>query len=304
MKIQWIFSCVLTVCVFSLSAMVQADDGLESDFMAGDDSSRVFGGEKVDVNNPLNDKVLYLAQNVVISGANKGKIRWRGHCTASALSKRVVLTAAHCVDQEPLGEIYINTTRNDDAKGMYLKNWYRVQKIKIHPKYHSGQGKESHDLALLYLEKDLPHKHILKMATPTMVEVPSRFLTIGFGRTVALSSPQAIDQAPKGLHLVEKVLMDFSFLQKTFFLTQSDLKGFCKGDSGGPGLIQDSLTGEFFILGVASFVSMSASEKEQLDPHNQYTLCIGKGHYTNVAYPSFSRWIHNEMHKPKPDFLF
>jgi hypothetical protein len=77
----------------------------------------------------------------------------------------------------------------------------------------------------------------------------------------------------------------------TFAINQNDHKGFCSGDSGGPGLIYDEEKKEFLILGVVSNTSMYDSEKAKLDPKGEYSLCIGKGNYTNILKTEIRTWI-------------
>ncbi|MGZ5279639.1 MAG: trypsin-like serine protease, partial [Pseudobdellovibrionaceae bacterium] len=66
----------------------------------------VIGGDKVAGTSSVASKVLYLAYGVKIGKTPQSTtVGWGGHCTAAAISPRVILTAAHCVDKKDSKEI-------------------------------------------------------------------------------------------------------------------------------------------------------------------------------------------------------
>jgi len=253
----------------------------------------VIGGAPVEKSSPFEEKVLYLATGAKIEKKPDGSqsVSWKGLCTASAISPRVVLTAAHCVVDQASSELYIILTKNPSQSPLNLDEWYSVQVAQSHEKYIGKLDGFSNDLALLLLSKEIPPRRILKLAQPQQVQLPQALVTVGYGTTSESSDPAIIAKGTAGLHYVHRTVDDFNLLGKTFRIDQNDHKGFCNGDSGGPGLIFDRQSQEYYILGVVSNTSMESSKRAAMDPKGQYSLCIGQGNYVNVLHPEFRQWI-------------
>lgn len=258
------------------------------------DSTEIIGGEKVTAKNPIFGKVLYLAYDTQIQ-QNGERVTWKGRCTASALSTRVVLTAAHCVAGKDLRGVYITFGQKPESDPLIISQWYAAQKILVHPGYIGSPQKIANDLALILLDRDLPAARVMKLASAQQVRLPMNFISVGYGITTASSDSQVKDQSYDGLRMIVKRLEALTLAENSFALDQRDHKGFCSGDSGGPGVIQDPNTKEFFILGVVSNNSMLSTEDQQLDPQGIYSLCIGRGNYMNTLNPALRSWIETSM---------
>ena len=131
----------------------------------------------------------------------------------------------------------------------------------------------------------------MKLASANQIKVPQSFTVAGFGITSDRSDPNAETEPTPELRFVTKTLQSLQLDSKTFAINQNDHKGFCSGDSGGPGLVTDPQTKELLILGVVSNTSMLAMDDQKLDPQGIYSLCIGNGNYTNTANPELRSWI-------------
>jgi secreted trypsin-like serine protease len=256
-------------------------------------SAGVIGGQPVAKASPFEDKVMYLALGVKMETKPDGSknVSWTGLCTASAISARIILTAAHCVVDKQAKELYIILNNNPGQSPLNLNEWYSVQAIRSHERYIGKGDGFANDLALLRLSKDLPSTRVLRMAEAEQVQLPQPLITVGFGTTSESADPKETAQKTSGLHFVPRTVEEFDVQAKTFSIDQNDHKGFCNGDSGGPGLIFNQESQEYLILGVVSNTSMENSQRSILDPKGQYSLCIGKGNYTNVLNPDLRSWI-------------
>jgi len=255
-------------------------------------AQQVIGGDKVAATSPVASKVMYLAYGVKLEKTpHSTSIAWGGHCTAAAISPSVILTAAHCVDNRSASEIYITLSKSPETEPLNLKQWYAAKKIAVHEHYTGESTHYVNDLALILLDRELPPAQVTKLATQAQVHLPQTFMTVGFGITTDLSDPNPDDKNPSELRFVMKNLQELNANSKFFSLDQTDHKGFCSGDSGGPGIIVDPKTKELFILGVVSNTSMLDTEDKALDPQGIYSLCIGHGNYTNTLNPELRSWI-------------
>jgi secreted trypsin-like serine protease len=251
----------------------------------------IIGGEESSVRFQFSNRVIYLAL-----GAEKTKtpfgftIRQKSNCTASALSPTLLITAAHCVLNLKASEIFAVLSSTPWDQPAIDEDWIQVSKIKIHEGfYNDDKNNISNDLALLKLSKEISTDRISKLALQTQISGSSfDLLAAGYGRTTAEINP-VIPQKNPQLNSVLKHVENFDPLALTFQMDQADLKGICSGDSGGPGFIYDADTKEFYILGIASFVSIYENEKKQRDPRNLYNSCIGHGNYTNLLL--YQDWI-------------
>jgi secreted trypsin-like serine protease len=253
----------------------------------------IIGGAPVTEAQKFHEKILYLALGVEMktdpaTGGNH--MKWTGHCTASALTKRIILTAAHCLAGQDREKIYVVLTPNPAKTSLEIKDWYSVQDFKIHEAY-TGENGFLNDLGLIVLSRDLPDSRLLKIAEPDETPLPLSIVSTGYGTSSESADSTIQGQTSDTLNFVAKVVENFDPSQKTFKINQNDHKGFCSGDSGGPGLIFDSTNQEYKIAGVVSNVSMTNEMKKMMDPEGRFSLCIGEGNYTNVLNPELRSWI-------------
>ncbi len=256
-------------------------------------SSGVIGGEAVEHSSFFAQKVLYLALGVekTTDSAGNHKVKWGGLCTASAISTHLILTAAHCVKGRSAEQLSIVLTGNPGSTPLDLTQWHSIQELQVHPKYIGKADGFRHDLALLLLKESLAPEQVLEIDDGSQIHSPQDLISVGFGTTSDLSDSAQAAQNMSGLHFVLRSVKDFSQDSGIFSVEQSDHKGFCNGDSGGPGLVYNSVTNKLNILGVVSNTSMLDSERNNLDPKHEFSLCIGHGNYTNVTQSELRDWI-------------
>ena len=96
--------------------------------------------------------------------------------TAVALGKRMLVTAAHCVDCADDITLMIGDDYKNPESAQEVPHWV------VHPSYNPNNSLYENDLALLYLDEDLPHfTGVEKIEEDTFLDNKSFLERIGFG---------------------------------------------------------------------------------------------------------------------------
>ncbi|OFZ30428.1 MAG: hypothetical protein A2622_08455 [Bdellovibrionales bacterium RIFCSPHIGHO2_01_FULL_40_29] len=203
-----------------------------------------------------------------------------GICTATLISSRVLLTAAHCITATPDKiKVAFHTSLSCES-GFNIANTQRVLKTVVHEDYQDKTTTTEviNDIALIFLEVDAPSSYpIFKIADPQMVR-NSRIYFYGYGVT--------------GSHNKDSGVLRKTSLQRSDYVIKKDIekvrvdqsngKGICYGDSGGPAFVL--IDNEPQILGVNSF-----------GRGNEDKICEGTSTLALVF--SYKKWIQDVMNE-------
>lgn len=243
----------------------------------------IVGGEKVDQSNPRKKHVA-----LIWITTDKGL----SICTGSLLSRKTILTAAHCVEgQVSAIQVFFHNSVLC-SEGMNKELFYTVnpEKIIIHPQWKSneqirnGRAKENanFDLALINLDVNAPAIYEpIDLANREEILSSTTYYQIGYGKT------KTIEKKLPELREVARNKQELSYFESSHFIVvdQKNGKGGCLGDSGGPLLIKSK--NKFKIAGIAAFLSSFSNDK---------TICENSELFYGNA-TDYSEWIKSSQKK-------
>ncbi|KYG66225.1 hypothetical protein AZI86_03955 [Bdellovibrio bacteriovorus] len=280
--------------LFVLAACQEAPQNHELGFIDPAVSADIIRGNPVPAQDKLARTVFMLVStdSTATSDMDGASI-----CTASALTSKIAITAAHCVQGGPDMTHRLHVV---DEKGVTTTN--KVLKFKQHeefipdvnayraslPKEEQDLRIENHDIAILLLENELPastiYPHLPESDEFLEINGPfTKLLAVGFGRVTG----EALRDGKSGiLRQGEVEGKGYNPERMTFEIDQSDGKsqGICTGDSGGPSFLETSKG--LVLVGIAYEVAPYVFPGDE-NPDR----CLGTGHYVNVQ--SQLNWILN-----------
>lgn len=243
--------------------------------------------------------------------AQTGKSTTGNYCSGALISRRVILTAAHCFESDKDQNIFVGFS-NEPAKAIHQKIeglHFKTNKVRIHPDYFKSRNVfelSRTDIALIYLEQDAPTwtRPLKIIESLSINELPRQILLLASG-----SEDESYSKRLTNLKTSDfSVMTDLNDYLKTIFLKiqNTDIiyqellastkaaEGFfmvknqneshiSTGDSGSPALI--TINGTPQIVGVLSrFLDVNSIEVGVL--------------YTNLNNPVINSWIIQQMQQP------
>lgn len=212
-------------------------------------------------------------------------------CTAVMISSQAALTAAHCVSgMSNLTALFGPHPLPAPQHPLTIA----AEDIVIHPDF-SPTASIGNDLAIIHF-KVLPAGIAVvtlpwqSSQLPALLQANPKlpFRAYGYGD---LGKPAG--QVVTGENLLRSVdlqIASYTPANDSFLVNQTNSKGICTGDSGGPALVTTATDPNGVLIGIASQVFMDPKE----DPKTQ-DACKFLSIYTNVAY--YQSWIESVLQK-------
>lgn len=255
-----LLTALLTAIAFSSCAPQSSnqDSPYQDSNITDSSSSNIVGGVLADSNFQKQNGIVQLK---VVSGQGVAT------CTGSLIAPNLVLTAAHCVVDPDLKNVAVLFGLTD--KGLTQDQVIYAVAGSVNQSYDPNSTTASqNDIALLKLEKNAPADFKLAQLPGSQV-VPSlktgaTLSFAGFGITNAIVNKSVKDPSGRtrilslpstGAGTLRKVdnivVTGINPDQKEISLDQSNGKGACHGDSGGPAFLKQA-DGSNLLVGVTS----------------------------------------------------
>lgn len=202
-------------------------------------ADEIMNGVKVRVHDPVASSTVLL-----VGKSNRGEYI----CTGSIVAPDMVVTAAHCVQTNPENIRVVFALAADKKHSVDQSHIMKIEGYLAHPQYRGDnyQGSDMADIAVIRLSEKLPEGYRPARILPKTIPLRSGEETIvaGYGITNAATA-QGAGQLRKVTAIIHGPVSSTEVA-----IDETNNKGSCSGDSGGPAFIQRGK--ELLLWGVIS----------------------------------------------------
>lgn len=198
-------------------------------------------------------------------------------CTATPITSRTLITAAHCLDQaaQVMAVFYVDLLCSSGFK--FSRDTIRAVDFTWHPEYDPEvMNSNNPDLGLVHLSADLKPGYQIYKINLAPEALDSALILNGYGITGSSNSDSTV------LRQVKLNRSEYDFEQQSIVINNNGLHGICFGDSGGPGFVTSD--DELQLATVNSF---------GYGPRND--VCGGRA--SLIMIHPFLSWIHQALKK-------
>ncbi|WII72988.1 trypsin-like serine protease [Bdellovibrio sp. 22V] len=213
----------------------------------GADNSSIIGGVPVDAKDSIAKSTVAIVASVVTHDDQEGQFI----CTGSLLAENIVLTAGHCVpNSADYKEVALYVIFNTDLRKMAKTDIRLVVDTEVHTEYGKAgeHGEDANDLALIKFAGPMAPGYTLAkfLDDETLLKPGTKVTLAGYG---LIETDGVNTKSDDRLRKVDvEVVEDFG--KTEILLDQTQGKGACHGDSGGPAFLE--VKGVQYVWGVTS----------------------------------------------------
>jgi hypothetical protein len=256
-------------------------------------SPAIVNGVATTPSNPLN-KHLVMVLSKFETSSNQDSEASSTLCTGTLVGPNTILTAAHCFPKNTVATQIVASINLFCSSGFSKQLVYPANQIKIHPLFQHKDTPSTtspdYDIAIVQFDGILPSHYeplkLHKLDIRTEMQSPtSGLIMTGYGRTnTSDDSLPELRFVNKGWDrlILERDSTNLIDRLNLISINQSDSRGGCSGDSGGPLLIADQ--GSYKVVGVASYIESAVESK----------LCE-QGLIFYSYLPSYWDWISEQL---------
>jgi secreted trypsin-like serine protease len=236
-------------------------------------SDNIIGGNRVEAHEKIGSFLVFIYKEDANGESST--------CSGSFISKRFILTAAHCLSSNKK-DIQAFFTYADEKQAEPVIRKLPIKSVIIHKGYFRVGNQVSNDIGLIELHFDIPKQASIASLPDNSPDLQNVTMATALGFGI-----QDKDMSVGELAQVDVTLSSIPGLNpKKFVVDQSERKGSCFGDSGGPALYSDQK--KTYVMGVAIVI-------ESLDNYSDDPLeaCYYRSYYLKVA--PYRKWIESKI---------